>query len=249
MLTETKLEKAFQDTIKKSKKECGEEIEKIRQLIADVNTCFWKIEETNKGTIQKFVNSLVYSCYVELVRLSSHSLYLSSCGLYRNAFDNVRYILESIVQAFYIDTRHRETDLKTKVEILKEVEDKREYHASRLIDELEIDPKLARYKNTLKRQYKELSKIIHPSHKQVIATWSDVLKERGVPVTIDCEEISRIYDSMRRVYDIVFFLYIIYFPHVRKLLAKDSDFNKCVKNHKLALLSKVINVPQRKSSN
>lgn len=46
--------------------------------------------------------------------------------------------------------RARDASLATKMEILKEIEDRREYHAVRLIDEL----KLA-HKDKLKAEYKE----------------------------------------------------------------------------------------------
>ena len=236
----TELEKSFQDIVKKSKEECGDKLEKIRQLtfvMHDFNRSLTKCCKPSGKVILTYVHSLVHTCYLELMRISAHIYFLSCNGLYRNAFDDIRYVLESIVQALYIDLRHPKIDINTKIVILKEVEDKREYHAVRLIDELEID-----HKDKLKREYKNLSRIIHPSHKQVIATLSDIMEDKGVPVTIDCEEISRIYDSMIRMYDIFFFLFTTYFPEVREALKKNPDFIKSVKAYNLTLLSRVLKV-------
>jgi hypothetical protein len=234
------LEEEYRNAAKKSKKECSNELEEIRQLSLNVMQhvfiAYRKCCSPNgKNRMPKYFNSLVDSCFLELPRISGHILFLVCNGLYRSAFDDIRYILESIVQALYIDLRHPKIDLATKIEILKEVEDKREYHAIRLIDELEID-----HKDKLRKGYKNLSKIIHPSHRQYIATITDVIA--NVSIVIDCKEISRIHNSMKEMYDIFFFLFLIYFPEVKKQLQKNPDFMKLVKVYNLTLLSKVFKV-------
>jgi len=232
------LEEGFQSIVKKSKGECGDELERMRQFIYVVNRHFFATTQKEyEANMPKYVNSLVSWCHLELFRISGHILFLSCNGLYRNAFDNIRYALESIVQALYIDLRHPEAGITTKIEILKEVEDKREYHSARLIDELEIN-----YKDRLKKEYKRLSETIHPSHKRVVATLDDISGDRGVPVTISCEEISKIYNSMKKMYDILFLLFMVYFPEVKKSLKENPDFIKDIKAYNLYLLSKALNV-------
>jgi len=241
------LEKEFRAVFKKSKEECGEKLEEIRQLTFVQGAFYKSLKESfslSKEYKLKVRNSLVFWCFMELARISGHIVFFSCNGFYRNAFDNIRYALESIVQALYIDHRHPKTPLETKIEILKEVEDKREYHAVRLIDELEID-----HKDNLKKEYKKLSQIIHPSHKQIIATLDDLKEDKGVPVTINCEEIARIYDSMTRMYDIFFFLFTTYFPELKEPLKKNPDFIESIKVYNLRLLSKVLKVRLRKSRN
>jgi len=68
------------------------------------------------------------------------------------------------------------------------------------------------------------------------------LEQKGVPVTIDCEEVSKIYDSMKKMYDIFFFLFFTYFPEVKKPLKKNPDFIQSVKDYNLTLLSRVFKV-------
>lgn len=120
------LEKGFQEIVKKSKEECGDKLEEIRKLIL-INFHFYNAIEKcfspdRENILPKFGHSLVGTCFLELTRISGHILFLSCNGLYRNAFNNIRYVLESIIQAFYLDQRHPKTDIMAKIEILKEVE-------------------------------------------------------------------------------------------------------------------------------
>jgi hypothetical protein len=231
----------FQDTVRKSLEECGDELEETRQLLHAFLYDFFKTineyHKSNPKSIPKYMHSLVFTCFLELVRISGHIFFLSCNGLYRNAFNDIRYALESIVQALYIDFRHPEVNIGTKIEILKEVEDKREYHAIRLIDDLEID-----FKGELRKEYKNLSRIIHPSHKQIVRTIKDLKEDTGVPVTIDCEEIPKIRDSTKRMYDVFFFLFINYFQDFKEVLKKNENFLEKVRIHKLYLLPKILNV-------
>ena len=239
------LGEGFQTISKKSKEQCGEKLENIRELIVQIIPCFSKTykEYCSEGErrLPRYYDSLMDASFFELYRISGHILFLSCNGLYRNAFDNIRYALELIVQSLYIDLRHLETDLATKIEILREVEDKIEYHAVRLIDKLDIECVRA-HKNELKREYKELSKIIHPSHRQVIATLSDIKGDKGVPATVNCDEIAEIYRSTKRMYDIFLFLFLAHFSEVKEGLEKNADFIELVKTYKLVLLSKLLKV-------
>ena len=236
------LKKGFESIAKESEEQCGDKMEEINYLILNVLHPFTTVYTTycypdNEYVSGEYYNSLAEKCFLELLRISGHILFLSCNGLYRNAFDNIRYVLESIVQAVYIDYRHSETDIATKIEIVKEVEDKREYHAVRLIDDLEID-----HKDVLKKEYKELSRIIHPSHKQIITTISDIIEDKGAPAAVDCEEISKIYNSMIKMYDIFFFLFLTCFPKIKEPLKENTDFVKSIQAYSLTLLSKILKI-------
>jgi len=236
------IEKGFAKIAKESNEKCANELERIGKFFCETVTHFSDcVDECyvgkNKDISGKHLHSLVYICYLESWRVFGHTLFLALNGLYRNAFDNVRHLLESVVQALYIDLRHPKTKLATKIEILKEVEDKTEYHAIRLIGELRIE-----HKDLLQSEYKKLSKIIHPSHKQVVATITDINKKRGIPATVDCEEVERIYEALVTMYDIFFFLFLNYFTEVRQTLTKGADFVNDIKNYKLYLTSKALKV-------
>ena len=235
------LKKGFNNISEKSRKDCGSKLEEMRQLTfvsAIFFTIFSTFQKKTKGKYGVWGHSLYHTCLLELLRTSGHILFLSSNGLYRNAFDDIRHALESIVQAIYLDNKHPNAPLETKIEILKEIEDKREYHAVRLIDEL----KLA-HKDKLKAEYKELSRTIHPSHKQIEALLRDIkTDEQGVPTTVDCEEISRICEDMKSMYDIFFFLILNHLPEVKESTKKNSHFVKAVRFYKLGLVAEAIDI-------
>lgn len=234
------LEKGFNNISEKSKKDCCSKLEEMRQLAfvsGTFFTIFYAFQKKTKGKYEVWGHSLYHTCLLELFRTSGQILFLSSNGLYRNAFDDIRHALESIVQAIYLDNKHPTVPLGTKIEILKEVEDKIEYHAVRLIDEL----KLA-HKDKLKAEYKELSRTIHPSHKQIEALLRDMKDQKGIPTTVDCEEVSRICESMKRMYDIFFFLILNHLPELKKSIRKNSSFIKAVRLYKLGLVAEAIDI-------
>lgn len=236
------LEKRFQRIAKETKEKCGDKLEKIHHLIVNTMTPFIKVimEHSYEMVLSHheyhLVSSLANARLSELGIVSDHILFLSYNGLYRSAFDSIRYVLESIVYAIYIDYRHPKTDVKTKIEIMREVEDKREYHAVSLIEKLEIPHE----KDYLKKEYKKLSRMIHPSHKQIIAARNDSLGMRKT--VVDCEEVSKIYDSMTKMYDIFLFLFITCFPKIKEPLKKNVDFVKSIEAYNFILLSRVLDI-------
>lgn len=240
-----KLIASFQEITKRSSEECGDELNKITRLILSCFYDFHKLEskagfQGKKDFCKKCTNSLVYTCYLELARLSSHILFFAYNGLYRHAFNDIRYILESIIQSFYIDSTHPHSSFDTKIEILDEIEDKREYRAIGLIEHLSIGEN----KNSLQREYTRLSEMIHHSHKQIVTTIYDVFggeQDKARPVRIDCKEVMKIYESMKVMYDIFFSLYITYFPEFKEFVKKDPEYTNIIKIYNLHLLSKAIN--------
>jgi hypothetical protein len=230
--------KEYQEALRKSREKYEDKLESIQKLIFDVNRHFWtsynkccRLDEPDK--LKKFFDSLINNCYLESWRISPQILYFCSHGFYRNAFESIRYVLESAVQALYIDIRHPESDFDTKIEILKEIEDKTEYHTTRLIDKLEIS-----HKDLLKQEYKRLSQIIHPSHRQHLAQMENSWMKS--PVVIDSEEILKICSTMQMMYDILLFLYIKYFPEIGIALQANADFGEDIRNYNLTLLSAIL---------
>jgi hypothetical protein len=188
--------------------------------------------------------SLIDMCIAELWRQSLYIYYLTIIGLYRNAFESIRYVFESMLQSIYIDSRHPNASMRTRIEILKEVEDKREYRAQNLISELDIG-----HKDTLKRAYKKLSRAIHPSHQNIVALLETFMKGESFVSDIDCYQILGIYEHLKIVFDIVLFLYISQLPEkgtLRKRLKKNTKLGKLVRTYNLILLSKVLKIRLRK---
>jgi hypothetical protein len=233
--------KKWKEVEKLTQEKCGKEFRDIVDLY-DFSFSVWDSIESlldDDTFFSKCCNSLAYMRYFELTEIAYQNIFLVNHGLYRNVFDNIRYILESIVQAVYIDSRHPKTRLLTKIEILKEVEDKIEYHAIRLIDELQIN-----HKDLLKKEYKDLSRIIHPSHKQIVCIQKDMNKGKMefYPSRVDCKEIRKICESTRMMYNIFFFLLLPHFPEVIEKLKENNLFLKYVKKHRTKMLATLFNI-------
>jgi hypothetical protein len=99
------------------------------------------------------------------------------------------------------------------------------------------------HKDRLKAEYKELSRMIHPSHKQKMTLLHEIeTGEEGVPIIVNCEELSNIYESMKKMYDIFFFVIFNHFPELRESMKSASDFVSGVKSYKLRLVAESIGV-------
>lgn len=232
------LEKGFRKTSRKSREGCGEKLEEMRKLTflsGSFFTSYYKCYKQHQSKYGAWGSSLNHACLLELFRISAHIVFLSCNGLYRNAFDDIRYALESIVQATYIDHEHPETPFSTKMEILKEIEGQRDYRAKPLIEK---KLKLGTHKQRLNKEYEELSRKIHPSHRHIEALLKDIkVDEKGIPTTVSCEEISSIYNSMTKLYDIIFFLAVKDFPELKESLRKNPEFTKHINAYNLHLLN------------
>jgi len=248
------LDKGFQATAKRTRKECCVELEELRKFIFRLNIFADEVMKGFKeGRIQrrKWGNSLLTWCFLESWRSCGHLVFLSCNGLYRNAFYNIRHLLESAVQASYLDSRLQQMEnisflepdkhidnIFVKLAILKEVEDKREYHTLQLIRKLKTH-----HEKRLTDSYHLISQAIHPTHRQIELTMRDITSsDNGCAATVDCREIERIRKCLVDVYDIFIFLHVSYFSELKDSLVKNSEFVDYVKTYRLYLTSKMLRI-------
>jgi hypothetical protein len=89
-------------------------------------------------------------------------LWIQNCvvsGAYHTAIRELRYLLEMMIQAYFLDSKHPKATIETKIEILKALENlDRPITGGNFIDKTDLDNK-----KKLKELYKELSGYIHPS--------------------------------------------------------------------------------------
>lgn len=227
--------KEFEKSCEASIKKCESESETLRIFIWDSAEVFNLLLRP-----QKYSLTLIDMRIKELYELEVHILYLSLSGLYRNVFHDIRYILESAVQSVYIDSRHSNCSLRTKIEILKEVEDKRDYRILNLISKLEN----LGYKDDLTKEYKRLSQIIHPSYRSIVEIASSIQEHADSTFPfppISCREVSNVFESLRMTFDMVLFLYLWSTPEMKKkeLLEKTELVEYCRK-YNMLLLSKFL---------
>jgi hypothetical protein len=106
----------------------------------------------------------------------------------------------------------------------------------RLIEELDIG-----YKDRIKQIYRELSQAIHPLYRQIEKTIEEFYNQSlEIAAIVDCREIRNIYESLIKVYDVLLFLYLTYFPEIKKSLSENKDFANFLKNYRFFLVPKIM---------
>lgn len=236
----------FQVAMEKSKKECVN-LTKMNELIfalACTAIAFLKVPsffDEDRYVSERYSQSLVFTWFIESLRNSTCTVYLSGCGLYRNAYQNIRYALESIIRASYFDSSYPDVDFPTKVEIQKEVEDLPKYWGVRLVRKLNVSYKKETIE-VVKNEYKKLSRKIHSDPVQFVATAKNFMERSYSAVYVDCSDVTSIYDSMRVLHDVFFLLLLTHFPEIRKQLVKNEEFVKTIKSHNLNLSSKILRI-------
>jgi len=167
-----------------------------KELVSDyLNKFFMNVEKKTKekeGKDRYFLWTEWYNSWIDLskwlnglpkdsllvnrfLELNKNLLWINNSvllGAYHQAIRELRFILEFIVQSYYIDEEHINTDINCKIEIIKEVEKRR---FSDLISDIGL-----KNKGELKGLYKKLCKFVHPSYREIntdagsrIAFWYD----------------------------------------------------------------------------
>lgn len=158
----------------------------------------------------------------------------STSGVYDNAVRDLRYILESFLQAYYTDKEHPNANMECKLEILKEID---RLFGERLIDNLDLSKK---YKKQIKILYSDLCKYTHPSYKE----WKKIIKEGKVSPKItfvyDKELFEECIGFTDRVIDVIVFLLINFCNKMVKEIKKDEIFLESISNVKNSLIIQYI---------
>jgi len=229
--TFSKMFEVFEKCCEESNRKCSSETKTLRNFVYDSTGIL-----SHAMAREKYFATLMEMRIVEVNLLMIQIVFLSLSGMYRSAFHNIRYILESVVQSVYIDSRHKNSSLRTKIEILKEVEDKRDYRVPNLISKLEN----LGHKEDLAVQYKRLSQMIHPSHRSVI----EVLQLMRNPpefFPIDCKEISEICEALKITTDMILFLFIWHADEsTKERLQKNTELIEYCKKYNMFLLSRIL---------
>lgn len=136
-------------------------------------------------------------------------------GRYHPAIRELRYLYESFLQAYYLDTEHTTSDIFCKLEILKEID--RELIGSRLIDRLSL-----KQKDKLKKLYQELSNYIHSSYEELKPVIIEGEVASRFTFAFDQDLFDKSEEFTNRVADAVYFLILNRFPQIKDFLIKDE---------------------------
>jgi len=137
--------------------------------------------------------------------------WIQSCisqNAYHQCIRELRFVLDSIIQAYYVDERHYNTDMVCKLEIVKEID--RWGFGGRLIDQTNLG-----HKQNLKDLYSELSTYVHSTHRELASSLpkkakqvADLKFEANVEMTNLCTSFAN------QTLDAVFFVTLSLFPEI-----------------------------------
>ncbi|MBC8177603.1 MAG: hypothetical protein ISR61_07580 [Desulfobacteraceae bacterium] len=124
-------------------------LDKIRASIRDIDSRVFSKR-----------NELLFAIrLVECFRIYNWIKICLSCGSYQSIFRELRFILDGLAQACYIDLNHIDASLTCKLEVYKALGEIGGFIGSSLFDRI----KDFEDKQKLKVLYKELSRFVHPS--------------------------------------------------------------------------------------
>jgi len=139
-------------------------IDEIFETLDKINTEILKhIYQLHPDLLAIKDNLLIAVRLTECMKIFDWILMSLLLGSYRSVNKELRFMLESMCQAFYIDYNHFSTPLETKFEILKALGNYGIFIGGQLIDKTKLNKSL---KKELKEIYGILSNYVHPSSEE-----------------------------------------------------------------------------------
>ena len=182
---------------KETKKKTGERYWSWLKHI-DAWNLFWPSKGELLELSHELENSLVYARFGEIQFHLITAHIAISIGAYHLLLRELRYILESALQAYYLDTTHPNAGIECKLEILVEVE--RQLYGTRLIKKIEIENK-----QNLVKIYSELSQYVHSSSSEL----KDILEKLPTFWFPFNEELfQKCLEFTNKVMDVIFLLFL-----------------------------------------
>jgi len=157
-------------------------------------------------------SSLFKFRYLELKKQLPLLHFTITSGLHYQSIRELRYILESFIQAYYLDKNHPKGNMDFKLEILKD----NRLFGSRLIDNI-TDLK---YKKELKTLYSGLSKHVHSSYEKLMPVLNYDELEHNIQFSFNERMLNESVEFMDKTFDAIFFLV---FSYNKELISKDNE--------------------------
>lgn len=157
-------------------------------------------------------NSLVFLRFLELQKQIKWFSACVFCGAYHSAIRELRYTLESMLQAYYLDTEHPLAERFCKLEILKEIE--KELYGTKLIFKLDLPEK-----QELKEVYHILCKYVHSSFEEMKPL---ITQDKAILFKFDEDLFKKCLDLMDKVMDKVFYVVLKRFPILKNKLKRST---------------------------
>lgn len=162
-------------------------------------------------------NSLWIFRLAELQHLIGWVMISVLYGKYHQAIRELRYMFDSMAQAYYLDAEHPAASITCKLEILKEIE--KQAFGARLIDKPHVD-----HKQALKSLYSALSKYAHSSYEELAPLIKEGKVQWRVTFAFDEQQFSRTVEFTNKVMDAVCLMIFSRFPDVaRRVSARTRE--------------------------
>lgn len=149
-------------------------------------------------------NSMVFFRFVEIQKTL---MWIYTCvlfGAYHSAIRELRYVLESMMQAYYLDREHTSADMGCKLEIIKEIDRER---FSALVDRIEMSQK-----QRIKVLYSELSKYVHSTYNELRPTIEEGKVQSRVTFGFESDMFKKCVELTNQVMDVVYCITLQRFP-------------------------------------
>jgi hypothetical protein len=126
---------------------------------------------------KEVANSMVFIRLLEIERLLLEYRILDRTCSYYSICRQLRFMMESILQAYYVDMNFSQLDLLEKIPILKQMKEDRKAIGGSLLKEIDLnmrikmqdyDGKDINLAKQIKNLYRELSDTIHPDYKDYV---------------------------------------------------------------------------------
>jgi hypothetical protein len=151
-----KLLSNYNALVNQTKQQAPEALNQIEIIMAGIRDHIKGIPE---GVYSKRNELLIAIRLVESFRIFSWIKLCLACTSYQSVFRELRFMLDGVAQACYIDLNHPEASLVSKLEVYKALGDMGGFIGSSLFERI----RGFRHKQALKDMYAELSRFVHPS--------------------------------------------------------------------------------------
>ena len=165
--------------------------------------------------------------FIRFIAIPKQLYWLQFCawsGAYHPLMRELRFILESCVQAYYIDKEHPDTESNCKFEILKEIENQRLIGA-KLIEATDLE-----YKDKIKAIYSSLSKYVHSSPEEMDKIKDVVLQRNSsnelkeiISFAFDSNLLDKCIELTNKTMDIIYYIYLNLFPEIQTRLKQEGN--------------------------
>lgn len=183
---------------------------------------------------ENFLNSCVGFRLTQLNKELLWFLLECTSGVYDNANRTLRYVLESFLQAYYVDREHPHATMECKLEILKEID---RLTGGKLINKLDVDGK---HKHQINILYSDLCKFVHPSHEE----WQKIVENGGISSKIafiyNNKSFEECVELTDRVIDTIVFLLMNFCNDLIEEIRGDEIFLKSISNVENSLVKQYI---------